>query len=291
MNDLGEFASRFVTPDTCPRCQTNTGAAEPFCITCGFDLRHGNPIRESDGKCFYCEHVGKLSEEHIFGKWLLRRYPKALDKRTHELARPSKLEIGNGDTFKIKVEADRPQAYAQAVRNVCVACNTGWMSTLHKEAASIVSRFAEGLWPRLTDAEALIFARWVVMVAINLDFKARIAVITPAQGRLLKDGDMPPGFQISIGKMAQNHGGYSFHRSFGGFGIIAQSTIFCIESLAIHVLATIGNGSLQLLQYTGNSAELHLSREIWPTNDPPKFSSSRKRYSLVEIEAMQYAIF
>ncbi|WP_132521863.1 hypothetical protein [Rhizobium sp. BK376] len=247
----------------------------PFC-TCGFDLRHGAVKLQKSGTCIYCGYRGKLSGEHVFGDWLRRRFDRPAGNRTHMLSRPEKPRFFEDVKLVQNVEHNkRAQPYADVVFNVCEECNNNWMSEVHKLAAPVVSRLADGFWPKLSEDEILALSRWVAMVAINLESKARIQTSTQSHRSEMMAGKMPPGWRISAARLDTSHyGGDSRHSTIKlpiGIGedfLQAQITYFCVENVAFHATSTIGDSTLQLIQYAG-VAEQYLPRRIWPICDPP----------------------
>lgn len=266
-------------PSNCPQCTRALTDDAPFCA-CGFDIRYGSIKRLKSGRCIYCGYEGKLSAEHIFGDWLRRRYNKPAHMRKHRLSRPvtarffEKAEIAEGLGSLRKA-----QPYAEVVYNVCADCNNNWMSDVHKAAAPIVSKLADGVWPKLSDEEAFALSRWVAMITINLESQGRVTTITDDHKSELMSGKMPPGWSISVGRMLDpNSGADAFHRGLklpvavGEDFVSAQISYFCVENVAFSAVSTVGPMLFQLLKYSGVPQQL-LPRSIWPECQPPLISN------------------
>jgi len=277
------------TPENCPVCDRPTTASMPFCI-CNFDLRYGSANRSKGGICIYCPEKGRilLSEEHIFGKWLTRRFPKSpTATTTHILTRPEKIEWGV-KTMMHERSAERPgHQYHTKVRNVCRECNNVWMSRLHTEAQELVVRLAGGEWPELSKDEQLILARWVTMVAINLESYSRQTVTSQNQRAALKRGEMPSGWRIALCRMRGRHdAGYSHLRKkvldvrYGDEHAVAQSVFFCIEGVAFHALSALGNIPLFIGLREAHNEPVFSHRRLWPTLEPRRIG--RRIYCTVE---------
>jgi hypothetical protein len=261
-------------PSHCPQCNLPTEADRPFCSLCRLDLRYGSPHRVKSGKCIYCEKDGKFSKEHIFPEWLQKRYPCRSQETLHHLIRPGS-HIGEGARHMHKETDSRPgDPYKTTVLNVCIPCNTGWMSGLQIAAQALVIRLADGEWPEFDESECALLARWITMVSINIQCHARMLATTQHQRTMLMQGLMPSGWRVSIGLMKNTDcAGNSFHRAAGamiGMGdweyLPIHSTYFCIERAAFHTLSSLDDMALQYGMCYG-IGEIQLPmRQIWPFN-------------------------
>lgn len=260
-------------PEYCPQCNRKTIGAIPFC-RCNFDLRYGNPRRKKTGICIYCPDKGviPLSEEHIFGKWLTRRFPKSPTIKTfHSLRRPEGLVFWKKSILHERTYDRRGHQYYWTVWNVCQECNTGWMSGVHKEAQKIVVRFAGGEWPDLTHKEQLILSRWVTMVAINLECVSRQFLTSQFQRDSLKKETMPAGWRVAVCRMkGDRHAGFNFLRKkncpirVGEEFLTIQSSFFCVEGVTFHALSSYGDRVLSLGLLEDLNPPVFSERKIWP---------------------------
>ncbi len=282
--------------EACPRCR-NEVSSSPFCQRCGFDLHHGSPKAITSGSCLYCDFFGSLSKEHIYGKWIHERYPKPVEQRYHQLARPVALEFFGENNMDRNTESHRGSGYSVFVPNVCEGCNNGWMSQLHIQAKPIVSRFTDGFWPNLSSAEAEIFSRWLAMVTINIESKARIPTISAIQRQQLRNGAVPDGFQIAIGRIKDlADPGFSFHRALKApiyeisDYMTLQSTVFCIEALAVHAMSAGDDRRLDLARVTTGFGDTTLKRVVWPRNEPAKLSNKRAYYTVENLTTLQTSL-
>lgn len=281
-------------PDSCPRCTAQTEPTSPFCLRCKFDLRYGSPKSVVTGKCSYCDYSGALSKEHVFGLWLHNRYPKPVEQRWHRLSRPERFGFWEEIPLHHIDEPTRGSAYSVAVNNVCEDCNNGWLSRLHVEARSIVERFADGFWPRLSSAECKTLARWVIMITVNLERYARIETITQHQRDQLKAGHVPHGFRVSVGRMdGPQHAGYNFQRvcklpiGIANDYLTFQSSFFCIENVGFHTISSFFDEFLEIGRKIGHLKEVRFPRDVWPDNGPPELSNKRLRFAVRDIENLQ----
>lgn len=260
-------------PLLCPQCKTKTTKGLPFCPRCKFDLYHGQLKKSKRGICIYCERYDKLSEEHIYPRWLRNYYPHRFKNRYHYLSRPERYAFQESVPMHREKFLRQGDPYTTTLRNVCEACNNGWMSSLQDQAKSIVKELADGTYPKLEKSDIEMLARWCAMVSINFEHYARTPITNPNQRKLLMSGTMPPGWKISIGILESNQmGGAHFNRTVQlpiGNGesdfIKMQSTYFCIERAVFHTFASHGDIALHLAIHSTRLSEMNNPLQlIWP---------------------------
>lgn len=231
-------------PDVCPHCKIQTAKNRPFCVRCGFDLRHQDAKKnKKKGICIYCKRPDTLSDEHIFGKWLAREFPKPGIASFHRLDRPETITDDVSRTIHTTVRKRNESSYHSTTKNVCRKCNSSWMSKIQNDARTVIKTLAAGAWPEGNRVNASMLSTWAVMVTINLQCHGNILVATRQQLDTFHRGKIPSGFQVSIGLLQDNNNaGASFFRPLHVPNSIPAvdgpnfgSTWFCIERLAIHV--------------------------------------------------------
>lgn len=273
-------------PAACPQCKLPTDGGAPFCVRCGFDLSYGRVARTKKGICAFCAQRGRLTVEHIFPKWLSRRYPLRFTQVSHTLLRPQQLRFfepqvrhlgrgpgeGKGDPYQ-RTTSD----------NVCEPCNNGWMAALQAEAQPLVIELAEGKARPLSGHENRVLARWCMMTSINLGYRGGIVDVPHWQRAMVMDGAAPPGWRIAFGKMANTgQAGSSFYGNRAmpiAVGadddpLTFQLSYFCIERALFVIQSTLGDKIGQIIQFSGFDFGriVHDFRlwELWPElTDPP----------------------
>lgn len=167
--------------------------------------------------------------------------------------------------------------YTTVVRNVCEICNNGWMSKLQDQARPLVYALAKGDQIAFDEPKIFILARWSAMVTINLECHARMLRTKQFQRTDLMNGDMPPGWRLSIARMVDTAcAGRSFHRAIAvpiGMGTKGEylelgSTYYVIERAAFHTLSSIGDRTLIVgLRAIGISEDEFPTMDLWPHYD------------------------
>lgn len=261
------------TPATCPRCGGSIESKlNPFCPACEFDLRYGHVKPIAAGKCIYCEEIGELSREHIFGRWLIDTYGRQTSHTRHIVGRPERHAFWE----RVPFHHDDPKSkqgdvFDMKVSNVCATCNNGWMSEVHSAAKSLVMRLADGCWQVHIESECLALARWIAMVSINLECQGRILNTPQHQRTALMQGVMPAGWQIGFGTVNERVRGSRFQPAAVPIGmgdgepLYMNSCFFFIERAVFHSRSSFGDAPLQLAILGGGLSEIQLpTTPLWP---------------------------
>ncbi len=264
-------------PLTCPQCAAETNSARPFCDRCSFDLRYGSLGDRRKGICIYCGQEGKLSEEHVFAKWIQGVFPKRHAKTMHRLSRPE----SSGNPIEARIHetetSKRADPYDLTIRNVCEACNNGWMSNLQIAAKPFVEALAGGNALTPVADERTVIARWVVMTSMSLQSLGRQLYATQEQRSALKNGNMPSGWRVAMGLMATaEFAGLSISRNMlspvqvgPGQFLPAQMSLFIIERAVFQTFSSLGDLVLPYaIDYSGIGAQAIPMQPVWPVDKP-----------------------
>lgn len=199
----------------CPRCKLDLAAPAPFCPKCRFDLNYGSLSAAKVGDCIYCGTACRYTREHIYGKWTKEMFGARHTSVTHTFTRPERfIDPWTSSTMQSNVEMHQGSLYDQVVLNVCETCNNEWMSRLQVAARPMVTELATATWRTFSPEDQAVLTRWVVMVAINLQCRARQLYATGHQRNQLKQGVRPDGWQVYAGTLLDDRfGGEHFNRS------------------------------------------------------------------------------
>lgn len=105
--------------------------------------------------CVFCGAEGRMSEEHVFGKWLLD-----FELETHPVPHAS----GGINTFLSERGPFVP--FTQVVRVVCQRCNNGWLGQLEADAKEALTSILHGRVTELSMAAAERVATWAFKTAL-----------------------------------------------------------------------------------------------------------------------------
>lgn len=167
---------------------------KPFCQRCGFDLQHGKEIKRKE--CIYCTEKS-VSDEHVFGKWLCKRYREEASISNHILQRPETLTPASPLHRHHRI-VGKKAPYSAITRNVCQKCNNTWLSKIHTAAQSKIIALVDANLLPARSRECKQIARWVAMVAINLQHYGRIISVSPEHlGQFYNEGFPGGCWQIS----------------------------------------------------------------------------------------------
>jgi len=259
---------------TCPRCGKLNEVTSPFCERCRADIRGYDWSIKGSRPCLYCDYTGRMSEEHVFGNWIYRKYCRTGGTFDHELRRPVHIGFDQPQEFKSRIIPTRPP-YGAVVYNVCSSCNNGWMSTLHMQAGRLLDELAAGHFRPLSKVEQDLVSRWTAMVSINLHCHGRFLATSRNQRESLAQGQVSSGWRVWIGRSAHPGWGGNHHTRVGPLQIqIVEdrfipfvSCFFCIEHFWVRTLCTYTEGLLDILMFMeGISEKIDNFFQIWPSN-------------------------
>jgi hypothetical protein len=131
-------------------------------------------VLEPEPHCWFCESTtNQRSREHVIPRWLqdYLQVSKQLIKPVRYLS----------DQVTIGSEWNEYTVENLVVGNICVQCNTGWMSKLEAE---FKAHFVQNKRQRMTNEEAEIYAKWFVKTAICLNLSQPYRLLFPKELRL-----------------------------------------------------------------------------------------------------------
>lgn len=102
------------------------------------------------GVCIFCSAEGTMTGEDVLGQWLQRI---DLDQ--------SPVPHGTGWLNRIGRDIGTRPPYRQRIRDVCQACNSGWMSRLENTASRVLTPFILGAAGTVAGHDLGAIAAWV----------------------------------------------------------------------------------------------------------------------------------
>jgi hypothetical protein len=212
--------------------------------------------------CIFC-NAPTDSEEHVFPKWLMKRYPQ-----------PGVLERQRSiDDTAMSIRSKTP--FKLTVRCVCQKCNNGWMSVLQTAAKPVIERLLDNPACTLDLYDGKALTLWAVMSAMVLE-----AVNEPAAWRFseperffISDGrnQISDLTRVWIAKWVDSPGlSYTCHLlSRAGDSASAASATFGFGTLAFQILKVAPDGKpfLSMACRLGPWGDALL--EIWPLKGEP----------------------
>jgi hypothetical protein len=94
---------------------------------------------------------------------------------------------------------------------VCARCNNGWMSTLETEVAPVLT--ASRRRGVVSDADALVLARWFTKTAVALNVSMPFRLLFDAPTRHSLAGGMPSNVAVGLSKVRSGHGAFDWVQS------------------------------------------------------------------------------
>lgn len=123
-------------------------------------------IPADDATCPFCNTTTRLSDEHVWPKWV--------SKELRFLGRALAPRQGRGPA-KHQIEVTVP---------VCAACNNDWMSVLENDVAAIMRPMFRGYRVQLGPGDQAVLATWATKTAFMID--------------RIENGVVPRGFAIDL---------------------------------------------------------------------------------------------
>ena len=103
-----------------------------------------------DGECIFCGAKGTMTGEDVLGQWLQRI---DLDQ--------GPVPHGTGWLNRMGRHIGTRPPYRQRIRDVCKACNSGWMSRLENTASRVLTPFILGVAGAVEGHDLGAIAAWV----------------------------------------------------------------------------------------------------------------------------------
>ena len=172
----------------------------------------------SPAKFKACPFCGgeKLSQTHIWPKWLMKLLPvHAGYTQTGRWVTESSREIE--DRFRT-VQDFKRDLFAQQPYIACVSCNGGWMKGFEDRTSPVLKRILDNnLTGLLTARERLDVAGWLALVTLLAEMKSPSpnAISSSDVEALRRDGAPPSTWSIFIGRAAgpKWHKHYQYHNA------------------------------------------------------------------------------
>lgn len=238
--------------------------------------------------CCFCDNQD-ITGEHVFPKWLSRKYPKNNDERHKNVEidflnlAPHFEEISNNKNYKGRI-------ISKKIFCVCQSCNNGWMSEIERNVKYRLHNMINGvIFPLSFDLD---FIRWICIKSIILSQNFNNHHITEHDRKLVRAGNLDYSrWRFWIGSTFAKPGLAAFSQStaevdaeINGSNITSNFTmshLVCGNALFISVFSTKPNYPFKL---TGSAADKlhqisHSSASVfWPNG---------AKLSLQETERME----
>ena len=149
--------------------------------------------------CVFCGQTGKLTGEHVWGRWLRRVLPAQVNKhhvRARRIGPP-----GVADTWRCACgRAIRLTATSKS----CAECNNGWLSRIQEQAKPYLIPLIRGERFALNPDGQRAVGTWCAMATMTGEYLDRdadaIGVSQADRDHLMQTGTAPPHWKIWIGR-------------------------------------------------------------------------------------------
>jgi hypothetical protein len=125
------------------------------------------PLRQSPRQrsCIFCGSTGKITDEHIFSKWMKKHLPLNDWHVFHYLRGGSPNSFGKNTfgNWQGSTNSLRPTV-------VCESCNSGWMSAIETQAMECLISLIAGQSFDVTDEHQTKLSRWVSLKTMVCEY-------------------------------------------------------------------------------------------------------------------------
>lgn len=151
-------------------------------------------------RCIFCQHIRKMTDEHIWGEWIQAYVPATSNK--HDLSNVRMKKPGEPAAVQIRMRAG--DSLNARVRVVCGACNSGWMSQIQERAKPFLIPLFDGTPCTIETSAQAILSSWIAMATMTGEYISRddkkVAVSQADRDWLTKTQTAPAGWRIWIGR-------------------------------------------------------------------------------------------
>jgi len=226
--------------------------------------------RKAPGRCVFCKGT-PLTKEHIWSDWLSKIIP-GVESHTWSGFRQTRMP-GDGTVHNEPHFQTRQGAQIQRkIRNVCLSCNTGWMSELVKRTQPFVEAMVLGRAANLSPHDQTDLAAWIALAVIMAEFThERTAGIPACDREWVRNNKVPPdSWNIFIGRYAGTEWGQTAYRHTGGKfmrvsdKVLAASQNQTETAIQIWQASTYTLGELVVHAFSSTDPEfVQVFRENW----------------------------
>ena len=177
----------------CPNCPASVALKSLITSPVVDMARFPNKTQQPQGKCIFCNGKG-LSKEHIWSDWLKEIIPR---NSAHGNSWAGAWIDPKFQEFKWtklpREESRQGPVISRKVRNVCKACNNGWISEVVNRAKPILKRLATGQALHLMDDDRSKLIAWLALSTIMQEFaNPGTHVIQATDRQFLMENKSPP---------------------------------------------------------------------------------------------------
>jgi hypothetical protein len=156
--------------------------------------------------CIYCGSLGPMSDEHIWGDWILRGGYLGRTMNKHSFGLSIINRPGKPSASQARIRAGDPLGVKLHV--VCTRCNNGWMSRIQNSAKPYLIPLFKGERVALGEKAQRTVATWAAMATMTAENLSRdpslIAVSQLERDHLRLAETIPPDWRVWIGCYARS---------------------------------------------------------------------------------------
>lgn len=218
--------------------------------------------------CIFCGRNGKMSREHLWPRWAQDTLTE--EERTQRIPHSLEPHDGSHQTWEAI-------PFSATLKDVCVACNNGWMSAIEADAKPYMEPLMKGEEGDLIDVEAQwAISRWAYLKVLLFErVDSRQRLIPEHRYRQMYEAslgepELPADMSVFLAAHEDIRMGQYAHRLLGdaasGKPELFMSTITMLHLVAQVVVDIAEDGEVKAIQRDKRIAG-HDAR-IWPFCEP-----------------------
>lgn len=254
--------------------------------------RRKTPKQQEAGRCVFCGG-GNLTKEHIWSDWLSKSglFPTVESHSWAGLHQRTIVDNQAGSSAshtRPHFQMRQGSALQRKIRNVCKACNGGWMSVLVSSAKPFAEKMVRDEATVMSPDDRRNVAGWIALAVIMAEFTdIQSAGIPAADRERVWENKVPPdSWSIFLGRYVGTDWGTGAYRHTGGKVSLLpieaasavqgqapvpvgtwQATTYTLGALVVHAISSTAPAHVQALR--GNWSHPPMVR-LWPPPEVPE---------------------
>jgi hypothetical protein len=258
-------------------------------------------MRVNPDKCIFCGSPGPLTDEHIWGDWILKGKHVPRTSNKHKIGLTFRQHSAAPPVSTTRTKAGDP--LGANLHLVCGKCNNEWMSRIQDDAKPYLTPlFSGSQWAIGASAQQKI-STWAAMVTMTSEYLSRDsstrAIPQSDRDYLRSHNRPPPNWRIWIGTYDRSKWVGQWVRTSAPILDIAnptdrieaqpntQTTTFIIGKLYVYVMSSHFPEHTALWDWRPTPRAKALLVEIYPVK---QMIVAWPRHSLTDADAQQFAV-
>jgi hypothetical protein len=178
-------------------------------------------------RCIFCSNTG-VTKQHIWPDQLKKILPRVTNKHDRLFNRVNWVNKDGKVYIQPHFESRQGALGVRTVKNVCEACNSGWINIAENAAMVSVKNLIQGQAELIGAEDVKNILRWICIVTIMAEYIDPYTLSIPPIDRLhiYEGGFLPSNWKIWLGK--SSHFFHEIHYAHRGIQLALQRDVIDI---------------------------------------------------------------